>query len=60
MNINEIRQELRKHVDQKYHDKIQGFFKEGIKLYGIETPVVRKISLKYFSNIKMKPKKLKL
>ena len=32
ININEIVQELRKHVDQKYHDKIQVLFKEVIKL----------------------------
>lgn len=56
MIINEIRKELRKHVDQKYHDKIKVFFKEGIKLYGIKTPIVKKISLKYFSSIKMKSK----
>ncbi len=55
--IQEIRQELKKHIDQKYHDGAKRYVKEGITLYGVKTPIVREIASKYFSRIKTKNKK---
>jgi 3-methyladenine DNA glycosylase AlkD len=54
--IQEIRQELKKYIDQEYHDGAKRYIKEGITLHGVQTPIVRKISTKYFSRIKTEPK----
>ena len=54
--IQEIRKELKKHIDQEYHDGAKRYIKEGITLYGVKTPIVRKFSAKYFSRIKTKTK----
>lgn len=59
--IKEINQELKKHVDHEYHDSIQKFTKKEdrnnrVTHYGVKTPIVRKISAKYYSLIKKKPK----
>jgi len=54
--LQEIRGELQKNADEKYRQSIQRFFKEEIKLLGVRTPQIRKISQKYFSAIKDRPK----
>ncbi len=54
--IQEIRQELKKHIDQEYHDGAKRYIKEGITLLGVKTPIVREIAAKYFSRIKTKTK----
>lgn len=54
--IQEIRQELKKHIDQEYHDGAKRYIKEGITLYGVKTPIIRKISARYFSKVKTKTK----
>lgn len=51
-----IRRDLAINSDEKYRRAIQVFFKEGIKLYGVRTPLVRKISRKYYAVIKDRPK----
>ncbi len=52
----EIRNELRKNIDQRYHDGVKNYFKEEIKLHGVRSPIVRKIASKYFSNVRDKSK----
>ncbi|TET72467.1 MAG: DNA alkylation repair protein, partial [Candidatus Aminicenantes bacterium] len=56
MILQEIRRELQKNANEQYHQSIQRFFKEEIKLLGVKTPLIRKISQKYFSAIKDRPK----
>ena len=56
MILQEIRRELQKNANEQYRQSIQRFFKEEVKLFGVKTPLVRKISQKYFSTIKDKPK----
>jgi 3-methyladenine DNA glycosylase AlkD len=58
MILEEIRKELKKNVDEDYKKSIKRFFKEGqeINFLGVRTPVVRKISKKYFSQVKDKSK----
>ncbi len=51
-----IRRELIANSDRKYRRAIQIFFKDGIKLYGVRTPMVRKISQKHYAAIKGRPK----
>jgi 3-methyladenine DNA glycosylase AlkD len=52
----EIRKDLKAGSDEGYRRAIQVFFKEGIKLYGVRTPAVRKISQKYYAAIKDRPR----
>ncbi|MFB0564331.1 MAG: DNA alkylation repair protein [Candidatus Aminicenantaceae bacterium] len=54
--LQEIRKKLQKNADEKYRQSIQRFFKEEIKLIGVKTPLIRKISKEYFSTIKESPK----
>lgn len=59
--IKEINQELKKHIDHEYRDSVQKFTKkedrnDRVTHYGVKTPIVRKISTKYYSQIKAKPK----
>lgn len=54
MIIHEIREELEKLIDRRYHDAARKWTRGQIKLLGVRTPVVRKISAKYFSRIKTK------
>jgi 3-methyladenine DNA glycosylase AlkD len=56
MVIQKIREELKKNIDPEYKKSIKRFFKEEITCYGVRTPVVRKISAKYFSKIKEQSK----
>ncbi|MDQ7798996.1 MAG: DNA alkylation repair protein [Candidatus Edwardsbacteria bacterium] len=51
-----MRKELKAGSDERYRRAIQAFFKEGIKLYGVRTPAVRKISQKYYAAIKDRPR----
>ncbi len=54
MIIAEIRKELKKSVDLEYKRGIKRFFKEGqeVNYLGVRTPIVRKISKKYFAQVK--------
>jgi 3-methyladenine DNA glycosylase AlkD len=54
--IQEIREELRNSAEEEYRESVQRFFKERVKVLGVRTPVLRKISQKYFKSIKEKPK----
>ena len=59
--IKEINQELKKHIDHEYRDSVQKFTKKEdrnnrVTHYGVKAPIVRKISTKYYSQIKAKPK----
>jgi len=56
MILQEIRRELQKNANEQYRQSIQRFFKEEIKLLGVKTSLFRKISQKYFSAVKNKPK----
>lgn len=59
MIFTEIRKELKRNVDKEYRKSIKRFFKEGqeINFLGVRTPIVRKISKKYFLEVKDKSKK---
>ena len=59
--IEEIREELVRNADQKYHETVKRFSREEItqyqiRYYGLRTPVTRKISSRFFAQIKRKPK----
>jgi 3-methyladenine DNA glycosylase AlkD len=54
--ITKIRSELIKNADQKTKESGQCFFKEQVKLYGVKTALVSKISKEYFRTIKAKSK----
>ena len=55
--ISDIRRDLESSVDEKTKNSSQHFFKEAIKVYGVKTPVVKKIAKRYFDEIKEKNKK---
>ncbi|MBP7653243.1 DNA alkylation repair protein [Candidatus Dependentiae bacterium] len=55
--IKKIRYELKKNCDEKFKKSGQRFFKEEVKLYGVKSWIVRKISKDNFKNIKDKTKK---
>lgn len=54
--INNIRQELKASIDEKTQKNSQYFFKEKVKVYGVRSAVVVKISKDYFKLIKDRPK----
>lgn len=54
--IENVREELRKSSDEKTRASSLRFFKEKIKLYGVKTPLVRKISKDFYKTINNKPK----
>jgi len=56
MIIQEIKKELKKHIDPEYQKSIQRFSKEEIAAYGVRRPEVKKITAQYFQKIKDKPK----
>jgi len=58
MIIQEVRGELKKHIDLEYKESVKRFFKEDqeISHYGVRTPVVRKIAKLSFKKIKDKSK----
>lgn len=51
-----LRNELKENSDEKTRQSSQHFFKETIKVYGLKSSDVRRISKKYFKEIKEKPK----
>ena len=50
--LTELRKELKANVDQVYKKNCANFFKEKVKCYGVRVPVVRKIAIKYFKELK--------
>jgi 3-methyladenine DNA glycosylase AlkD len=50
MDVQELRSELNENVDEHTRNTAQRFFKEEIKVYGVKTAVVTKISKKHFDN----------
>jgi 3-methyladenine DNA glycosylase AlkD len=54
MILDEMRRELKRNVDPAYKKSLSRFFKEGqeVNYLGVRTPVVRKISKKYFVQVK--------
>ncbi len=55
--LKSIHSELKLHAEQAYKKSQQWFFKEGIELYGVRIPVVRKIAAKYWPEVKLLSKK---
>jgi 3-methyladenine DNA glycosylase AlkD len=58
MVLKELREELERNIDKEYKKSIKRFFKEDqeVNFLGVRTPIVRKISKKYFLLIKDKKK----
>lgn len=52
-----VRNELQANSDEKTRKSGKRFFKEEIKLYGVQSAVVQKIAKQYFADIKNLPKK---
>ncbi|MDI6741038.1 MAG: DNA alkylation repair protein [Candidatus Edwardsbacteria bacterium] len=50
--IRDIRDELLRNVDPVYRKGAQNYFKEGIVLHGVRSPIVRAISAKYYKQVK--------
>ena len=46
--IKKIKSDLNKNIDQKYKKGAENYFKEKIKVYGVRSPITRKIAQKYF------------
>jgi 3-methyladenine DNA glycosylase AlkD len=54
--LEEIRSELCKHADEVVRISGEGFFKEGVKLYGIRNAVVHRMSREFFKKLTDKSK----
>ena len=54
--LQQIRAELTQLANKEIEQSAHRFFKEGIKLYGIKTPVVRALSKKYYQLVKHESK----
>jgi len=54
--LNQIDQDLKKHIDQKYKTGSQNYFKEKINVIGVRSKIVDQISKKYWQEIKIKSK----
>jgi len=54
--LSDLRKELNSNIDSHTKETAQHFFKEKVKVYGIKTSIVTKISKKYFDLIKDKSK----
>ena len=54
--LKEIRRELVANSDENYRRAVQVYFKDGLKLYGVRTPLVRQIAQKYFALVKVLPR----
>jgi 3-methyladenine DNA glycosylase AlkD len=54
--LEELRQELIKHADEKTLSTSQGFFRETIKSYGVKVPIVHKLSKEWFEFIRHESK----
>ncbi|MBU1118255.1 DNA alkylation repair protein [Patescibacteria group bacterium] len=50
--IAQLKKELKKNVDLKYKKSAENYFKEGITLYGVRTPIVKAIAKQFFPQIK--------
>jgi 3-methyladenine DNA glycosylase AlkD len=57
MILDSLRKELKVNVDLEYKKGAENFFKEPILVYGVRTPVFRKIARKYFKEVKELSKK---
>ncbi|MCK5080676.1 MAG: DNA alkylation repair protein [Candidatus Moranbacteria bacterium] len=55
--IQSIQQELTQNIDKKYLKVSRTFFKEETNSLGVQTPIVRKISAKYYRGVKNLDKK---
>jgi len=53
----DIKKELKANIDLDYKIGATNFFKEKIHVYGVRTPIIRKISAKYFQKVKELDKK---
>lgn len=47
---------MAKHVDDKYRDGAQRYFKEAVHVYGVRTNIVSQIARQYFNEIKNLPR----
>jgi 3-methyladenine DNA glycosylase AlkD len=56
--IQQIRTELKQLANKEIEQSAHRFFKEGIQLYGIKTPVVRSLSKKYYQLVKHENKEI--
>jgi len=56
--IQDIRTELKALANDQTKAAAQRYFKEGIQLYGIKTPVVRALSKKYYQLVKQESKEI--
>ena len=54
--IARIRQELRENADDEKRESAERFFKEGVKLYGLTAPTVRRLAKTHFRDIKQRGK----
>jgi 3-methyladenine DNA glycosylase AlkD len=54
--ISQIREELKRNIDEKTRDGAQHYFKEAVKVYGVKTYLVSDIARKYFYLINTLPK----
>ena len=54
--LSQLRKDIESQIDLKIQESGKGFFKEKIKLYGIKTGVVVKISKEHFKTVKNQPK----
>jgi 3-methyladenine DNA glycosylase AlkD len=50
--LSSLRKELKDNIDEHTKNTAQKFFKEDIKVYGIKTATVQKISENYFNEVK--------
>jgi len=55
--ITHIRKDLTTSADPATQESFQRFFKEDVKYYGVRVPAVRKIAIKYWTEIKFLEKK---
>ena len=51
--VEQIRADLKANANEKVKQGFERFFKEPIKVYGLKTPVVRKIALKYWPCVRV-------
>jgi len=52
-----IKREFKAAADPKYRESVQRFFKEPVDVYGVRTADARRISQKYFKQVKHLPKR---
>lgn len=54
--VREISREMKRNSNAKYKKTLQTFFKEPIQVYGVRTPVWRRITGEYWQRVKALPK----